>query len=610
MNRKKYLDSLLRLPMLRIPSVSHDGKWVAWAWQNISPVGDVYVAPTDGSRDLYRLTNTGQNTRIVSWLPDSSGLVVSYDHDGDEKSQLFRVMLNHPNSLEPLTDKSPPYFIRGGSIHPNNRFLFYAANYDFSNNQVIEASWIYRQDLMTGEKIVIAKPKVPTYVAPQLNSKGTHILYSRQDINPAGEQIWLVDIDGQTDREIINLGDSVKVLASWCPDGERIVILAEADGYRRVGLWSIKDEQLNWLIDDPKRNIEMAHMPFNSSSIIILETENARPKCFLLDPISLKETAFPKLNGNFIAWGTTSVESEWVGSHYSSVQPLDIGLINLRNPADKPKSLTKIWTRTNLSPDSLIPTEDFWWKSVDGLKIQGWLYKTPIAPKGTIIYVHGGPTAHSEDALDTVTQFFVSQGFNVLSPNYRGSTGFGLPFEIAIKKDGWGGKEQEDIVEGVKALIKAGIAIKGKVGITGTSYGGYSTWCAITHCPVDLITAAAPICGMTDLITDYKTTRPDLRTLSEEMFGGKPSDIPEKYKERSPINYVKNIHGSLIIIQGLRDPNVTPSNVYEVEKALQLNKVKYEKLLFKDEGHGIQKPKNQKILYLKLVDFFTSAFEK
>jgi dipeptidyl aminopeptidase/acylaminoacyl peptidase len=115
---------------------------------------------------------------------------------------------------------------------------------------------------------------------------------------------------------------------------------------------------------------------------------------------------------------------------------------------------------------------------------------------------------------------------------------------------------------------------------------------------------------MTDLITDYKTTRPDLRTLSEEMFGGKPSDIPEKYKERSPINYVKNIHGSLIIIQGLRDPNVTPSNVYEVEKALQLNKVKYEKLLFKDEGHGIQKPKNQKILYLKLVDFFTSAFEK
>ena len=593
-----------------IPSVSHDGKWVAWAWLNIGPVGDIYVAPTDGSKGPYRLTNTGQNTRTVSWLPDSKGLIVSYDHDGNEKSQLFRVMLNQPYSLEPLTDKSPPYFIRGGSIHPNNRFLFYAANYDFSNSQTIEASWIYRQDMITGKKVAIAKPKIPIYAAPRLNSTGTHVLYSRKDINPAGEQIWLVDIDGRTDREIINLGDSVKVLASWCPDGERIVVLAEGDGYRRVGLWSLKDERLNWLVDDPKRNIEMAHMPFNCGSIVIRETENARRKCSLLDPSSLKETAFPKLRGNFIAMSPTKTETEWVCSYYSSVQPQDIGLISLRSQTDRPKSLTKIWSKTNLSPDSLIPTEDFWWKSVDGLKIQGWLYKTPMDPKGTIVYVHGGPTAHSEDALDTVTQFFVSQGFNVLNPNYRGSTGFGLTFEEAIKEDGWGGKEQEDIAEGVKALIKAGVAIKGKVGITGASYGGYSAWCAITHCPVDLIAAAAPICGMTDLITDYETTRPDLRTLIEEMMGGKPSVILGKYKERSPINYVKNIHGKLIIIQGLRDPNVTPSNVYEVEKALRFHKVKYEKLLFEDEGHGIQKPRNQKILYLKLADFFTSAFQE
>ena len=168
--------------------------------------------------------------------------------------------------------------------------------------------------------------------------------------------------------------------------------------------------------------------------------------------------------------------------------------------------------------------------------------------------------------------------------------------------------EQEDIICGVKALIKTGIAEKEKIGITGTSYGGYSAWYAITRHPTDLIAAAAPICGMTDLVVDYETTRPDLRPYCEEMMGGKPSDIPEKYKERSPINYVKNIKGKLLIVQGLKDPNVSPKNVHEVEKALQSNNVEYEKLLFEDEGHGISKLKNKQILYAKLADFFIKSF--
>lgn len=610
MGPKEYLESLLKLPRLSSPSVSPDGKWVAWTWFNLGPVGDVYVALSDGSEEAFRLTDTGQNTWVASWLPDSKGLVVHHDHDGDEKDQLFQIMLNKPYAMQSLTDKSPSYFIRGGQIHPNNPWLFYAANYDFDNNQTIEASWIYRQDLVTGKKVAVAKPKKAMYFVPKLNSNGTHVLYCRKDIHPAGEQIWLVEASGQKDREIINLGAEVKVSASWCPDGERIVVLAENSTYKRLGIWSLTDERLAWLIDNPKRNIEFAWMPFNSDLIVIEEVKNARPKSSLLDPNSLKEIPFPEFQGNFIALAPTSSATKWIGMHYSSVQPLDVGLINLKMEDSKPISLTKVWSKTKLSTNDLKHAEDFWWKSVDGLKIQGWLYKTQAASIGMIVYVHGGPTGHSEDFLNPEIQYLVSQGFNVLDPNYRGSTGFGLPFEEAIKEDGWGGKEQEDIVAGIKALIKAGVAIEGKVGITGTSYGGYSAWYTITHYPKDLIAAAAPICGMTDLAMDYETTRPDLRPYSEEMMGGKPSEIPDKYIERSPINYIKDIHGSLLIIQGLNDPNVTPSNVYQVEKILRSQKIEYEKLLFEDEGHGINKPENLHILYTKLADFFTSAFQK
>jgi dipeptidyl aminopeptidase/acylaminoacyl peptidase len=92
------------------------------------------------------------------------------------------------------------------------------------------------------------------------------------------------------------------------------------------------------------------------------------------------------------------------------------------------------------------------------------------------------------------------------------------------------------------------------------------------------------------------------------MLGGAPAEVPAKYRERSPINFVSNIRGRLLIVQGLQDPNVTPENVRAVTAALQAAGVEYELLAFDDEGHGIAKPKNQKTLYLRLLDFFSDAF--
>jgi dipeptidyl aminopeptidase/acylaminoacyl peptidase len=140
--------------------------------------------------------------------------------------------------------------------------------------------------------------------------------------------------------------------------------------------------------------------------------------------------------------------------------------------------------------------------------------------------------------------------------------------------------------------------------MTGTSYGGYSTWHAITHFPTELVAAAAPICGMTDLVVDYETTRPDLRPYSEEMMGGAPAQAPERYRERSPIHFVGDIRGRLLIVQGERDPNVTPENVRAVRAALDAAGIPYELLTFADEGHGVSKPHNQKTLYRRLVAFF------
>jgi dipeptidyl aminopeptidase/acylaminoacyl peptidase len=92
------------------------------------------------------------------------------------------------------------------------------------------------------------------------------------------------------------------------------------------------------------------------------------------------------------------------------------------------------------------------------------------------------------------------------------------------------------------------------------------------------------------------------------MMGGSPEEVPGRYHERSPINFVHDIEGKLLIVQGLKDPNVTPRNVDAVVKVLEQHNITYELLTFADEGHGISRMKNLKTLYPRLVDFFGRAF--
>jgi dipeptidyl aminopeptidase/acylaminoacyl peptidase len=604
LDAERFLESLLSVPVLSGPEVSPDGSWVAWSWSRVGPAADVFAAPTDGSAPPVRLTASAEgDTAVASWTPDGEAILVTQDTDGDERARLYRVRLAEPGVMEPLTGPEPNYYLGGGWLHPNGRWLVYSANLDAESGEETEEDRLYRQDLESGELLPLAQPEKGSISSPELNREGTHVLYTRGELHPAGQQVWLVDVEGREDREILNFGDAAKVSASWFPEDRRVLFLAEAGPYRRLGVWSLDDGKVRWLLDDPGRNVEEAFVPPNGGPVVVVEVEGAGIRASLLDADTGAESAPPGLPGNLIP--LAPVAGGWVCKHYDAHHPVD--LVRLGEDGGS-ASVTGLPGRTALNPSRLAAAEDFRWRSVDGLEVQGWLYRASGEGAGTVVLVHGGPTSHAEDRFNAQVHYFVARGFHVLAPNYRGSTGFGLPFQESIKEDGWGGREQEDIRTGIEALIEAGVATPGRVGVTGTSYGGYSAWWAITHYPPELVAASAPVCGMTDLVVDYHATRPDLRPYSEEMMGGTPDEARDRYRERSPINSVANIRGRLLIVQGMQDPNVTPENVDVVVRALGREGIPYELLTFEDEGHGISRPWNLKVLYPRLADFFEKAF--
>jgi dipeptidyl aminopeptidase/acylaminoacyl peptidase len=458
---------------------------------------------------------------------------------------------------------------------------------------------------------VLTRPRHPDYSVPVPNRQGTHLLYSRRDRHPSGRQFHLIDLASGEDSEILNLGDRVKLFARWFPDGENILVLSESTGNGRqehasLGVYHWPSASLTWLIDDPQRYIKGAWTS-PDGTIIVDEVRDACHRPSWLDPASGAETPFPELPGNLLPLGRTA-RGEWAALYYAADTPND--LVRFSEDARLAAglhSLTGLWLLTSLERSRLMLPEDFRWTSRDGLPIQGWLYRARPNPHRAIIRIHGGPTMHAENEMRPEIQYYLERGFNVLAINYRGSTGFGLTYRDKIKEDGWGGREQDDIAAGAQALIDAGLAEPGRVGVTGTSFGGYSTWCLITRYAPSLIAAAAPICGMTDLVTDFETTRPDLRPVSIDMMGGTPEQIPQKYHDRSPVHFVQKIRGALLIVQGSQDPNVTPENVHQVTARLDEQCIPYELLVFADEGHGILKPANQRQLFTRLADFFEKA---
>src|SRR5690348_17259237 len=184
MRDRSFIDQILALPVLGRALLSPDGRRVAWTWYRKAPAADIYVAASDGSGAPMRLTETPNDTQLLSWAPDGRSLVVAEDRGGDEHAQLFRLELD--GGMAPLTEAQPQWFPHGGEIDASGRYLVLAGNVDPASGRAIEASWVLRHDLAQGEMLALARPLRPNAYAPRLDRKGTRVLYTRRDLDPAG----------------------------------------------------------------------------------------------------------------------------------------------------------------------------------------------------------------------------------------------------------------------------------------------------------------------------------------------------------------------------------------------------------------------------------------
>jgi dipeptidyl aminopeptidase/acylaminoacyl peptidase len=226
------------------------------------------------------------------------------------------------------------------------------------------------------------------------------------------------------------------------------------------------------------------------------------------------------------------------------------------------------------------------YRAPDGMPLSGWLY-TPrgsAAPNRTVVSFHGGPEGQERPAYNPLVQSLVAAGLTVFAPNVRGSGGFGRAFTTC---DDGAAREAsfEDVRTTVDELVTAGIAVPGRIGAHGWSYGGYLTLVALTRWP-ELFAAGATLAGMSDLRTFFAGTEPWMAAASVTEYGD-PVAEREMLATISPLAALDRVTAPLLLAHGDRDTNVPVAESVQAHRELAARGAPCELLLLPGEGHTV-----------------------
>ncbi len=241
------------------------------------------------------------------------------------------------------------------------------------------------------------------------------------------------------------------------------------------------------------------------------------------------------------------------------------------------------------------------YRASDGATVHGYLTLPPGVPARSlplVTIVHGGPWGHVGGGYSPAAQLLANRGYAVFEPNFRGSTGYGERYTLAPGADYGNGRAQADIIDGVRWLLAQGVGDPRRLGIAGSSFGGYATLLALTHTPGMFrfgFAGQAP----TDFARNLRESaaapaRPGerpLRLMLQEV--GIDPDQPAQMARISrdaPQRLAARVQAPLLLVAGARDELVAVEAVADYVARLQELGKPVSLLVDPDEGHNPRGP--------------------
>ncbi|MGQ0798174.1 MAG: alpha/beta fold hydrolase [Methanobacteriota archaeon] len=566
-------------------AVSPDGRRLAYA-ANKGERWTVYLRDLTTKRDA-AIVRSDRPMRNPEFSPDGGSVAMEADFDGDENFDVYVVPAKggEPRRLtdHPMDDKSPRW-------SPDGRRIAFLSNRDRDRENVflVDASGGPATQLTAFDDIVHEIAWRPD---------GDAIAFSVGPGNLDG--IGLVDLRGNVER-LVRFPDAEAYLAGdyghphpWSPDGRTLAFVSSLHDHTDVGLLDLPTREVRWIVENRWEKTRPVWSP-DGTMIAFLENHDGNVQLKTVGRSGRGVRGVSPADGvaNRAAWHPRGDGLFYL--HSTAVRPPR--LILQRGPR---RSVIVDAARSRLPVGELTPPRLVRYRSFDGREIPAWLY-VPTKPRrrdAAVVIPHGGPESQSFnewESGDYAPQYLVAEGYAVLLPNYRGSTGSGRAWRKMSDRD-LGGGDMEDVLAGGRWLVERGICRPGRLGILGTSYGGYSVAHGLEKAP-DLWAVGVSIVGYFDWIVAAKEERGYLALYDRWKMGDYATE-PEHFRKYSPYHALDKIRAPVLFVGGANDPRCPVSDIRQMVDGMRRAGKVLEYLEFPDEGHWPRKKSNQITLF-------------
>jgi dipeptidyl aminopeptidase/acylaminoacyl peptidase len=603
---------------------SPDGRWVAYTRtqavmkkEKSEMLTHIHLARNDGTR-RFRLTSGEKSATSPAFTPDSGFVYFLSSRSG--KRNLWRIPVTG-GEAERVTDWDGS--IGAFRISPDGDRLAFTGR---KKNPDLEKAKKQKRDFRVIDEdtknhalwLVPSDPQADAAKPEQLVDDSHHIQTFAW--SPDGKSIvfehrprnepdyWLqadiseVDVQNKSLKNVAS-EDVSERSPKYSPDGRLLAYVRSSTVRNWAGegrlivrnLTTGEKRTLALTHDESGRGTNLLGFSPDSRRVLFTETQGVRNVLVGMDLDGQPQNlGFPE-TGTLSSYGggaRLSAAGTHIGAAVESLtKPAEAYVLDVTNMQAHKSSDAH---RKPASPP-LGTTEVIRWKSKDGMEIEG-LLTYPVGHKtGTrvplALVIHGGPMGvFTETFIGARGLYpiatFASEGYAVLRPNPRGSSGYGIKFRTANIND-WGGGDYEDIMSGVDHVIEMGVADPDQMAVMGWSYGGFMTSWVIGQ--TDRFKAACVGAAVTNLWSFTGTS--DILDFLPGYFHGEPWENFEGYRKHSPMSYVQNVKTPALVLHGERDLRVPISQGYEFYNALKRRGVETQMVVYPRTPHGPREPK-------------------
>ncbi len=571
------------------PRWSPDGKYLAFLSARNEEKAQVWLLNRSGG-EAQRLTDTPQDVDDFAWSPDSTRLVVILRDASEEELAEAHAKGKEKDDKEKKPKTRKPWVI--------DRLQFKTDEVGYLDRR---RAHLYVLDLATKNLTQITSGDYDD-AHPAWSPDSSLLAFASNRSKPDPDRtyntdIWVVaanntDKGAQLTQVTTNPGDDD--VPSWSPDGKLITYTTQLDprlfqyATHHVGVSPATGGAAGVLTQSFDRNATEPRFSADGTSIYFIGDDDGTQNLCRVSANGGQVTR--AIAGRFMLYAYSLAKNGDIAAQIDMPdRPSEI----YSQPASSDK-ITRL-TKTNdaiTSQLKLVKPEYVQFKSKDGTAVHGYLYKpldyTPGKKYPTILRPHGGPVWAYYAEFTHLAQLFAANGYAVLLPNPRGSTGYGENFAKAIFAD-WGNKDYQDDMAIVDYAIAQGIADPDKLGVGGWSYGGISTDFIIAQ--TTRFKAAISGAGEANNTSMYGH---DQYQRDYETELGLPWKDHALYDKLSPFYKVTNITTPTLFMGGNIDWNVPILGGEQMYQAMKSLGRETELVVYHGEYHEFKAPSHLK----------------